>query len=179
MTCYNSELPIGPPGPTGPQGPPGTFNISNLPILEEAASDDIFYIFDTSTNTSKQIEVGNMFASGTWTPTFDTFIDAIIDATLAAATYQRVGNVITCSISLSIKVDFSAFNIGSFNFTLPFPTTTGGACGSLSSSNITKQFNGAVRPSSTTQGRIVMSSEDTSLIIPGATCHVLFQYEIN
>lgn len=23
MTCYNSELPIGPPGPTGPQGPPG------------------------------------------------------------------------------------------------------------------------------------------------------------
>lgn len=25
MTCYNSELPIGPPGPTGPQGPPGIF----------------------------------------------------------------------------------------------------------------------------------------------------------
>ena len=24
MTCYNSELPIGPPGPPGPQGPPGT-----------------------------------------------------------------------------------------------------------------------------------------------------------
>ena len=27
MTCYNAELPIGPPGPTGPlgpQGPPGT-----------------------------------------------------------------------------------------------------------------------------------------------------------
>jgi hypothetical protein len=23
MTCYNSELPIGPPGPTGPQGEPG------------------------------------------------------------------------------------------------------------------------------------------------------------
>lgn len=23
MTCYNSELPIGPPGPVGPQGPPG------------------------------------------------------------------------------------------------------------------------------------------------------------
>lgn len=23
MTCYNSELPIGPPGPPGPQGPPG------------------------------------------------------------------------------------------------------------------------------------------------------------
>lgn len=24
MTCYNSELPIGPPGPTGPAGPQGT-----------------------------------------------------------------------------------------------------------------------------------------------------------
>ena len=29
MTCYNSQLPIGPPGPTGPQGPSGIINVSS------------------------------------------------------------------------------------------------------------------------------------------------------
>lgn len=153
--------------------------VTDLTTLATADPTDVMYIVDTSSNTSKQIEVGNMFASGTWTPTFDTFTDAIIDATLLAATYQRVGNVITCSMSLTLDVDFSAFNTGSFNFTLPFTTTTGVPCGSLSSSNITQRFNGAVRSSSTTKGRIVMSSEDTSLITSTASCHVLFQYEIN
>jgi hypothetical protein len=153
--------------------------VTDLPVLGAADIDDVMYIVDTSTNTSKQIEVGDMFASGTWTPTFSTFIDAIISATLGFATYQRVGNIVTCSISLSIEVDFSADNTGSFNFTLPFSTTTNGACGCLSSSNITKQFNGAVRPASTTEGRIAMGSEDTSLVAPLATCHAVFQYEIN
>jgi hypothetical protein len=153
--------------------------VTDLTSLATADPTDVMYIVDTSSNTSKQIEVGNMFTSGTWTPTFDTFVDAIIDATLAAATYQRVGNVITCSMTLTLDVDFSVNNSGNFNFTLPFPTTTGTPCGSLSSSNITQRFNGAVRSSSTTKGRIVMSSEDTSLITSVATCHVVFQYLID
>ena len=153
--------------------------VTDLTSLATADPTDVMYIVDTSSNTSKQIEVGNMFTSGSWTPTFDTFVDAIIDATLVAATYQRVGNVITCSMTLTLDVDFSANNTGSFNFTLPFTTTTGVPCGSLSSSNITQRFNGAVRSSSTTKGRIVMISEDTSLITSTASCHVLFQYEIN
>ena len=153
--------------------------VTDLTTLATADPTDVMYIVDTSSNTSKQIEVGNMFTSGSWTPTFDTFVDAIIDATLVAATYQRVGNVITCSMTLTLDVDFSANNTGSFNFTLPFTTTTGVPCGSLSSSNITQRFNGAVRSSSTTKGRIVMSSEDTSLITSVATCHVVFQYLID
>jgi hypothetical protein len=63
MTCYNSELPIGPPGPTGPQGPQGpagTIDVTDLPILDVAAPDDMLYIFDTSTNTSKQISVEDL-----------------------------------------------------------------------------------------------------------------------
>lgn len=179
MTCYNSELPIGPPGPTGPQGPPGTIDITNLPILDTVAPDDVLYIFDTSTSTSKQIEVGDMFSSGSWTPTFSTFNGAIIDATLYAAFYSRVGNIVTCSIILNIEVDFSSINMGSVDFTLPFPTTTGVASGSLSSSNQTKQFNGAVRGASSTLGRITMGSEDTSFVTIGVTSHVIFQYEVN
>ena len=158
--------------------------ITDLTTITSAASDDLLYIVDVSNTTqspegtSSQIEVGNMFSSGTWTPTFSTFTGAVLDATLGAAYYSRVGNLFTCSISLSIDVDFSSDNIGSVQFTLPFATTTGGASGSLSSSNITKQFNGGVKSASTTQGRIVMGSEDTSLLTTG-TCHAIFQYEVN
>jgi hypothetical protein len=159
--------------------------ITDLGTLTTAVDADLLYIVDVSDTsqspqgTSKQIELGSIVSSGTWTPTFSTFVSAIIDATLYVATYQRIGNVVTCSISLSIDVDFSSDNTGSVQFTLPFATTTGGACGSLSSSNITKQFNGAVRGASTTQGRIVMQSEDTSLVTSAASCHAIFQYEIN
>jgi len=153
--------------------------VTDLPVLGAADAADVMYIVDTSANQSKQIEVGDMFSSGSWTPTFSTFIDAIIDATLTSAFYLKVGNIVTCSLNLSIEVDFSAINSGSCEFTLPFSTTSNNASGSLSSSNITKQFNGAIRPSSSTTGRIVMSSEDTSLINASTSCHVVFQYEIN
>jgi hypothetical protein len=48
--------------------------VTDLTPLATAASDDIFYIVDTSSNTSKQIEVQDIysgmpqFASGTYTP---------------------------------------------------------------------------------------------------------------
>lgn len=159
--------------------------LTQLPTATEVTTSDKIYIVDVSDTTespqgtSKQATVANVLPNGTWTPEFTTFIGAITAATLNSATYLRVGNIVSCSISLSIEVDFSSDNTGSFEFTLPFSTTTGGACGSLSSSNITKQFNGAVRGSGTTLGRIVMASEDTSLAIPSASCHVLFQYEVN
>jgi hypothetical protein len=153
--------------------------VTDLTVLPTADPTDVMYIVDTSSNTSKQIAVGDMFLSDSWTPTFDTFTDAIIDATLSSAIYQRVGNVITCSMSLTLDVDFSANNTGFCYFTLPFSTTTGTPSGSLSSSNITQRFNGAVRSSGTTKGRIVMTSEDTSLITSTATCHVIFQYLID
>jgi hypothetical protein len=153
--------------------------VTDLTVLPTADPTDVMYIVDTSSNTSKQIAVGDMFLSDSWTPTFDTFTDAIIDATLSSAIYQRVGNVITCSMSLSIEVDFSANNSGFCNFTLPFPTTTGTPSGSLSSSNIINYFNGSIRSSGSTKGRIVMTSQDSSLVLPGATCHVVFQYLID
>lgn len=153
--------------------------VTDLTSTSTAAATDVMYIVDTSSNTSKQIQVGDMFSSDTWIPTFSTFNDAIISATLSTAMYQKIGNIVTCSLTLSIEVDFSAINTGSCEFTLPFSTTSNNASGSLSSSNITKQFNGAIRPASSTTGRIVMSSEDTSLINASTTCHVVFQYEIN
>jgi hypothetical protein len=157
--------------------------ITDLGTLTTAVDADLLYIVDVSDTsqspegTSKQIELGNILSSGTWTPTFSTYTGAVLDVTSSSGTYLRVGNFVTCTISLSIDIDFSSDNTGSVLFTLPFATTTGGPCGSLSSSNITKQFNGAVR-ASTTLGRIVMQSEDTSLVTL-ASCHAIFQYEVN
>jgi len=159
--------------------------ITDLGILTAPVSADLLYIVDVSDTTqspqgtSKQIELGNILSSGTWTPTFSDFTDAIIAATLNSAIYSRVGNIVNCSITLNLEVDFSSINVGSFNFTLPFSTSSSNPpSGSLSSSNITKQFNGAVRNNSTTQGRIVMGSEVTSLVTASGSCHAFFQYEV-
>ena len=159
--------------------------ITDLGTLTAPVSADLLYIVDVSDTsqspqgTSKQIELGNIVSSGTWTPTFSDYDDAISASTLNSAIYSRVGNIVTCSMNLNIEVDFSAINVGSLNFTLPFSTSSSNPpCGSLSSSNITKQFNGAVRNSTTTQGLIVMGSEDISLVTASGSCHAIFQYEV-
>ena len=41
--------------------------VTDLPVLGAAAADDVFYIVDTSTNTSKQIEVGDIIPTITST----------------------------------------------------------------------------------------------------------------
>jgi hypothetical protein len=155
--------------------------ITDLTPLATAVSGDLLYIVDISDTTespqgtSKQIEVGNLldFESGTWTPTFSDFNGALTAATLTSASYLRIGNVVTCQINLFIDIDFSTLTSGDFKFTYPIATTTANGGGSLSSSSITKQFNGSIR-----NNNISMQSEDTSLV-SSTTCHAIFQYEIN
>ena len=156
--------------------------ITDLLALASAATDDYLCIVDVSDTTSspegttKKIEVGNIvdIESGTWTPTFSGFDGAISAATLTSATYLRVGNIVTCQIYLSIVMDFTAPDTsGEFDFTYPIATTTPNGGGSLSSSNVENQFNGAVR-----NNLMIILSEDSTIDIT-ATCHALFQYEIN
>jgi len=153
--------------------------ITDLTALAAAEAADYLCIVDVSDTTSspegttKKIEVGNFGVSGTWTPTFSTFSGAISAATLASATYSRVGNIVTCQIALSIDVDFSGSSTGQFFFTYPIATTSANNGGSLNSSDEVKQFNGAVR-----FNKIQMQSGDTSLI-SNSSYHAVFQYEIN
>lgn len=153
--------------------------ITDLGTLTTAVAADLLYIVDVSDTsqspqgTSKQIEVGNLFESGTWTPTFSAFTNAITAATLNEATYMRVGNIVTCAIFLSIDVDFSTYDNGALTFTFPIAPTTVNGGGSCSSSNTANQFNGVVRDE-----QIILQSLDTSLIKTGSF-HALFQYEIN
>jgi hypothetical protein len=121
MTCYNSELPIGPPGPTGPQGPSGIINVSTLPILNEAESDDILYIIDTSTGTSSQIELGNIVNSGSYTPLFAVQSGSFgVGAIGGVSWYNKSGNFV--QFFFKLRIEFDTDSIAYFRITLPFST---------------------------------------------------------
>lgn len=155
--------------------------ITDLTALASAEATDYLCIVDVSdttqspAGTTKKIEVGNVFESGTWTPTFSDFFGAISAATLISATYSRIGNIVTCAMYFEIDYNFSsALTAGEFEFTYPIATTTANGGGAMNSSGITYPFNGAVRTN-----RITMQSEDNSLIGSGDACHAIFQYEVN
>ena len=97
--------------------------ITDLTTLGTAASDDLLYIVDVSDTTesaqgtSKQIEVGNMFSSGTYTPTISAEVNGIV-VTPNSATFIKVGSIVTCSIQMEITLDAGETN-GTFELSLP------------------------------------------------------------
>jgi len=96
--------------------------ITDLGTLTTAVNEDLLYIVDVSDTsqspqgTSKQIEVGNMFSSGSYTPTISGEVN--LTAAPNYATYIRVGNVATVSIQLEIQFA-AAENSGVFELSLP------------------------------------------------------------
>ena len=94
--------------------------VTDLPVLGAAETDDVFYIVDTSTNTSKQIEVGNVLSSGSYTPTFSAETNGI-QAFDNVATYIKVGNIV--NVMAQIRIELAAGeNTGSFEMSLPIPS---------------------------------------------------------
>jgi hypothetical protein len=96
--------------------------ITDLGTLTTAVDADLLYIVDVSDTsqspqgTSKQIEVGNMFSSGTYTPTFSGEIN--LTAASNYATYIKVGSIV--SVSAQIEISFAAAeNSGVFELSLP------------------------------------------------------------
>lgn len=155
--------------------------ITDLTPLATAASDDLFYIVDVSDTTespqgtSKQIAVGNLLPvveSGEFSPTFSSFTGAIIALTTTRNYFQKIGDIVTASLNLEIEVDFSLVDSGDVIFTYPIATTTADGGGLLSSNNISKQFNGAIK-----QNKIFLLSTDTTLV-GTFNFQAIFQYEI-
>lgn len=97
--------------------------VTDLAALGTAASDDIMYIVDTSTNTSKQIEVQDIysgmpqFESGTFTPVPSGENDCTVSI-VGDCIYSRVNNVVTISYYLSVLMD-GGINTGTFNMSIP------------------------------------------------------------
>jgi hypothetical protein len=97
--------------------------ITDLPLITEAASNDLLYIVDVSNTTqspqgtSSQIEVGNLFSSGSYSPTISREVNGIV-VNVNAASYIRVGNVATVSAQLEITMD-AGETTGAFEIELP------------------------------------------------------------
>ena len=97
--------------------------ITDLGTLTTAVDADLLYIVDVSDTsqspegTSKQIEVGNMFSSGTYTPTASGEVNGIV-ATPNYATFIKVGGIVNCSIQLEIIMD-AGETTGAFELSLP------------------------------------------------------------
>lgn len=105
--------------------------VTDLPTLGTAASDDVMYIVDTSTNTSKQIEVQNLInglpdlSSGVYTPvvTDEGYSEVV---TVYDSFYQRIANIVNVSIRLEVALDAAEVN-AQFKLSLPVSTTFSGA----------------------------------------------------
>ena len=97
--------------------------ITDLGTLTTAVDADLLYIVDVSDTsqspqgTSKQIEMGNMFTSGTYTPTFSAETNGIV-VTPNAATFIKVGSIVNVSAQISIVLD-TGETTGTFEMSLP------------------------------------------------------------
>jgi len=100
--------------------------VTDLTTLATADPADVFYIVDSSSNQSKQIEVQNIysgmpqFESGSFTPTFSDEVDC--NVTALRGIYSRVNDVVTMTLYLSIALDTPA-GVGTFNVALPVAST--------------------------------------------------------
>ena len=98
--------------------------VTDLSTLGAAAADDILYIVETSTNTSKQIEVQNLVGglpdieSGDWSPTPTNGGGTNPIITILKGNYSRVGTVVTCSLLLELQMDI-AEQVANFTLDLP------------------------------------------------------------
>lgn len=97
--------------------------ITDLTTITEAASNDLLYIVDVSNTTqspqgtSSQIEAGNMFSSGTFSPTISGETNGILVPS-AEGTYMKIGNIVYCSVQLEIQLA-PLQDTGSFELSLP------------------------------------------------------------
>jgi hypothetical protein len=101
--------------------------VTDLTSTSTAAVDDIMYIVDTSSNTSKQIEVQDIYSG---MPQFDTGIYTPVvtnetnnsTITIEGGLYSRVGDIVTVTIKLTVQLDTGETTTG-FNISLPISTT--------------------------------------------------------
>jgi len=98
--------------------------VTDLTTLGAADPTDVLYIVDTSTNTSKQIEVQNLVGglpdieSGAWNPTPTNTGGTNPVVSILTGNYSRVGTVVTCSLFIDLQMG-AAETIGTFTLDLP------------------------------------------------------------
>jgi hypothetical protein len=158
--------------------------ITDLTPLGEAASDDLLYIVDVNDTTqspqgtSKQIEVGNMFSSGTYTPTISGETNGIV-VTPNSATFIKVGSIVTCSIQLEIVLD-TAQTTGTFEMSLPVASDFANqkqCFGLMQYSDMVEIVNATIS-AETTNNTCAIDIEVATAAIDMQYVNMQFQYEV-
>lgn len=159
--------------------------VTDLTSTSTAAATDVFYIVDTGSDTSKQIEVQNIYSgmpqfdSGQFTPTVSNETPGTTLITMNGGQFSRVNDIVTMNCWFEVQFGISDSTVA-FNIDLPV------------ASNFTqqKQLMGIVTTSDSAgnfiAGAIVANTtSDLALInVNGTTgstisyVHAMFQYEI-
>ena len=154
--------------------------VTDLPVLGASAPDDVMYIVDTSTNSSKQIAVSDFGVSGTFTPVSSNEVNCTVG--FNGGIYSRVGNIVTLSFSFDVTLDAGETS-GSFNFTLPIGTTFSSRYQCIGSANLNTQNSDYVTScvieadtTNTTLAKITLSCENAAESLD--PCGVVLQYQV-
>ena len=162
--------------------------VTDLTALGTAASDDIFYIVDTSSNQSKKIEVQNIydgmpqFDSGTYTPVVSGENNGVV-VTFAKGFYSRVGTIVTVSFLLDVQLD-ALETTGSFNLDLPIASSFGGdkdyvsTMWTLNPTELTYSTQGSYSAADSVNDKISVYVESVSVGYNYSYLYITGQYEI-
>ena len=148
--------------------------VTDLPVLGAAETDDVFYIVDTSTNTSKQIEVGNLFSSGTFTPTISN-IQNSATINVIEGMYCRVGNVVTMTFGINVEMDVAESST-QFDFTLPIASNFTEAYQLYCSCNVDSNLSILYAKSTASIGRVNLDTTSAGVSMPDL--QIMVQYLI-
>lgn len=161
--------------------------ITDLPTLTTAVNEDLLYIVDVSDTsqspqgTSKQIEVGNMFSSGSYTPIISAEVNGIV-VTPIAATFIKVGNIVSVSAQLDIVMDTGEVT-GTFEISIPVASnfTSQKQCFGLlqfSYSGVLAEIVGLTIGAEVTNNTCFVDLTAASPSANLAYCTIQFQYEV-
>jgi hypothetical protein len=158
--------------------------ITDLGTLTTAVDADLLYIVDVSDlsqspqGTSKQIEVGNMFSSGTYTATASGEVNGIV-AVPQSGKFTKVGNIVNCTIQVEIQLDV-AQTTGSFELSLPVASTFTNLkqlVGMMQYSDFAEIVEFTIG-AETTNNTCIVDIEVATANITMTLCVVTFQYEV-
>lgn len=161
--------------------------VTDLPVLGAAAPDDVMYIVDTSTNTSKQINVEDIVGgipdieSGQWNPTPTNTGGTNPTVAIQGGNYSRVGGVVTCSLFFDVDMD-AAENAAQFELDLPLAsdfTNVKNAFGIISFSAVGNgEFDGWLISANTTSNKIVIDVISVTNAYSFQSLYAILQYVI-
>ena len=161
--------------------------VTDLPVLGAAASDDVFYIVDTSTNTSKQIEVQDIFGvipdieSGQWNPTPTNIGGTNPTISIQGGNYSRVGGVVTCSLFFDLDMD-AAESLAQFELDLPIAsdfTNAKNAFGIIAYSGVGNgELDGWIISANTTSNKIQIEVNSVTTGFSFQSFYAILQYVI-